>query len=78
MLITSLTAWCACNTSTAAMTISLALGMLALTDRKKPTTGAKFLLLDIAYSVNIGGIVTMITSMQNATRATLLKLTFDE
>jgi sodium-dependent dicarboxylate transporter 2/3/5 len=78
MLATSLIACWVSNTSTAAMMIPLALGMLAITDGKKSTAEAKFLLLGIAYAANIGGIVTMIASPPNAIGATLLKLTFSE
>lgn len=78
MLATSLIACWVSNTSTAAMMIPLALGMLAITDSKKSTAESKFLLLGIAYSANIGGIVTMIASPPNAIGATLLKLTFSE
>lgn len=78
MLATSLIACWVSNTSTAAMMIPLALGMLAITDGKKSSAEAKFLLLGIAYAANIGGIVTMIASPPNAIGATLLKLTFSE
>jgi sodium-dependent dicarboxylate transporter 2/3/5 len=78
MLATALTACWVSNTSTAAMMIPLALGMLALTDGKNATAETKFLLLGIAYSANIGGIVTMIASPPNAIGATLLQLTFSE
>ncbi|TYB75861.1 SLC13 family permease [Bizionia myxarmorum] len=78
MLATSLTACWVSNTSTAAMMIPLALGMLAITDSKNATAEAKFLLLGIAYAANIGGIVTMIASPPNAIGATLLNLTFSE
>lgn len=78
MLATSLTACWVSNTSTAAMMIPLALGMLAITDAKKSTAEAKFLLLGIAYAANIGGIITMIASPPNAIGATLLGLSFSE
>ena len=78
MLATSLTACWVSNTSTAAMMIPLALGMLAITDSKKSTSEARFLLLGIAYAANIGGIVTMIASPPNAIGATLLGLSFSE
>lgn len=78
MLATSLTACWVSNTSTAAMMIPLALGILAITDSKKPTAEAKFLLLGIAYAANIGGIVTMIASPPNAIGAAQLKLSFSE
>lgn len=78
MLATALIAFWVSNTSTAAMMIPLALGMLAITDSKNATAEAKFLLLGIAYSANIGGIVTMIASPPNAIGATLLKLTFSQ
>ena len=78
MLATSLIACWVSNTSTAAMMIPLALGMLAIADSKKSTSEAKFLLLGIAYAANIGGIVTMIASPPNAIGATILKLSFSE
>ncbi len=78
MLATSLTACWVSNTSTAAMMIPLALGMLAITDSKKSTSEAKFLLLGIAYAANIGGIVTMIASPSNAIGAATLGLSFSE
>lgn len=78
MLSTTLIACWVSNTSTAAMMIPLALGMLAITDGKKSSAEAKFLLLGIAYAANIGGIVTMIASPPNAIGATLLELTFSE
>lgn len=78
MFATSLTAFWVSNTSTAAMMIPLALGILAITDSKKATAEAKFLLLGIAYAANIGGIVTMIASPPNAIGAALLGLSFSE
>ena len=78
MFATSLTAFWVSNTSTAAMMIPLALGILAITDSKKATAEAKFLLLGIAYAANIGGIVTMIASPPNAIGAALLNLSFSE
>ncbi|WP_432671242.1 SLC13 family permease [Flavobacterium sp. SM2513] len=78
MLATSLTACWVSNTSTAAIMIPLALGILAIADNKKSTAEAKFLLLGIAYSANIAGIVTMIASPPNAIGATLLGLSFSE
>ncbi|MEC5165711.1 sodium-dependent dicarboxylate transporter 2/3/5 [Flavobacterium sp. PL11] len=78
MLATGLIACWVSNTSTAAMMIPLALGVLAITDSKNSTAEAKFLLLGIAYSANIGGVVTMIASPPNAIGATLLGLSFSE
>ena len=78
MLATSLTACWVSNTSTAAMMIPLALGVLAITDNRSTTAEAKFLLLGIAYAANIGGIITMIASPPNAIGATILKLSFSE
>lgn len=78
MFATSLTACWVSNTSTAAMMIPLALGIVAITDSKKATAEAKFLLLGIAYAANIGGIVTMIASPPNAIGAALLDLSFSE
>lgn len=78
MLATSLAACWVSNTSTAAMMIPLALGMLAITDSKKSTAEARFLLLGIAYAANIGGIITMIGSPPNAIGASLLDLSFSQ
>lgn len=78
MLATGLIACWVSNTSTAAIMIPLALGVLAITDSKNSTAEAKFLLLGIAYSANIGGIVTMIASPPNAIGATLLGLSFSD
>lgn len=78
MLSTALIACWVSNTSTAAMMIPLALGMLAIADNAKSSAEAKFLLLGIAYSANIGGIITMIASPPNAIGATLLQMSFSE
>lgn len=76
MLATALTACWVSNTAATAMIIPLGLGLLALL--KKDTIGAesKFLILGIAYSANIGGIITMVASPPNAIGAAILSLSF--
>jgi solute carrier family 13 (sodium-dependent dicarboxylate transporter), member 2/3/5 len=76
MLSTSLLAFWISNTSSAVMILPLALGMLALAKRDSVTAESKFLMLGIAYSANIGGITTMISSPPNAIGAALLGITF--
>jgi len=76
MLSTSLLAFWISNTSSTVMMLPLALGMLALVKKDGITAEAKFLLLGIAYSANIGGIATMISSPPNAIGAALLGITF--
>ncbi len=76
MLATSLIACWVSNTSSVAMMLPLALGMLVLLKNKAATAEAKFLILGIAYSANIGGIITMTSSPPNAIGAAILKITF--
>ncbi len=78
MLSTSLLAFWISNTSSAVMMLPLALGMLALVKKNAITPEAKFLMLGIAYSANIGGIATMVSSPPNAIGAALLGITFFE
>lgn len=78
MLSTSLLAFWISNTSSTVMMLPLALGMLALVKKDTASAEAKFLLLGIAYSANIGGIVTMVSSPPNAIGAALLGITFFE
>jgi sodium-dependent dicarboxylate transporter 2/3/5 len=78
MLATSLTACWVSDTSTAAIIIPLALGILSLADNRKYTAEAKFLLLGIAYAASIGGIVIMIASPPNTIGAILLGLSFSQ
>ena len=78
MLSTSLLAFWISNTSSTVMMLPLALGMLALVKKEGATAEAKFLMLGIAYSANIGGIATMVSSPPNAIGAALLGITFFE
>ena len=78
MLATSLTACWVSNTSSAAMMIPLGLGMLVLAKRNIVSPESKFLMLGIAYSANIGGIITMISTPPNAIGAAILGLSFSE
>lgn len=78
MLATSLTACWVSNTAATAMMIPLGLGLLGLLQMKVITAESKFLILGIAYSANIGGIITMIASPPNAIGASVLHLTFSE
>ncbi|MES2703361.1 MAG: SLC13 family permease [Bacteroidota bacterium] len=78
MLSTSLLAFWISNTSSTVMMLPLALGMLALVKKDAVTPEAKFLMLGIAYSANIGGIATMVSSPPNAIGAALLGITFFE
>lgn len=78
MLATSLIACWVSNTSTTAMMIPLGLGILALTKKDKVSGESKFLMLGIAYSANIGGILTMISSPPNAIGAEILGISFLE
>lgn len=78
MLATSLLAFWISNTSSTVMMLPLAVGMLALVKKDSVTSEAKFLLLGIAYSANIGGIATMVSSPPNAIGAALLGITFFE
>lgn len=76
MLSTSLLAFWISNTSSTVMMLPLALGMLTLVKKDAVTSEAKFLMLGIAYSANIGGIATMVSSPPNAIGAALLNITF--
>ncbi|MDB5203771.1 MAG: hypothetical protein JWQ27_3180 [Ferruginibacter sp.] len=76
MLSTSMIACWVSNTSSTAMMIPLGLGMLALVDKKAVTPESKFLMLGIAYSANIGGIITMISTPPNAIGAQILGISF--
>lgn len=78
MLSTSLMAFWISNTSSTLMMFPLALGMLTLVKKDGVTPEAKFLMLGIAYSANICGIVTMVSSPPNAIGAALLGITFFE
>ncbi|GAA4300475.1 SLC13 family permease [Nibribacter koreensis] len=78
MLATGVISCWVSNTSSTAMMIPLGLGMLVLVDRQKVTPEAKFLMLGIAYSANIGGVATLIGSPPNAIGAAMLEISFSE
>ncbi|MFN3753992.1 SLC13 family permease [Flavobacterium sp.] len=78
MLATSLTACWISNTAATAMMIPLALGLLALLKQELVTAESKFLILGIAYSANIGGVVTVVASPPNAIGAAILGMSFSE
>lgn len=76
MLATSLAACWVSNTAATAMMIPLGLGLLALLKKDSVTAESKFLILGIAYSANIGGVITMVASPPNAIGAALLGVSF--
>lgn len=76
MLATSLTACWVSNTAATAMMIPLGLGLIALLKKEVVTSESKFLILGIAYSANIGGVITMVASPPNAIGAAILGLSF--
>lgn len=76
MFATSMIACWVSNTSTTAMMIPLGLGILALIKKNTVSAESKFLMLGIAYSANIGGILTMISSPPNAIGAEILGISF--
>lgn len=76
MLATAMMACWVTNTSAAAMMIPLGLGMLVLVKKNVVSPESKFLMLGIAYSANIGGIITMVASPPNAIGAAILGLSF--
>ncbi|HEU0135684.1 MAG TPA: DASS family sodium-coupled anion symporter [Flavobacterium sp.] len=78
MFSTSLLACWISNTSSTAMMIPLGLGLLGLSNKKTISAESKFLMLGIAYSANIGGVITMIATPPNAIGAAILKLSFLE
>lgn len=78
MLATSLSACWISNTAATAMMIPLGLGLIALLNKDLVTAEAKFLILGIAYSANIGGVITMVASPPNAIGAAILGLSFSE
>ena len=78
MFATSIAACWVSNTSSVAMMIPLALGMLVLVQKDIVSPESKFLMLGIAYSANIGGVVTMVSSPPNAIGAAILGLSFSE
>lgn len=78
MLVTSLSACWVSNTAASAMMIPLGIGLVGLLNVKVITAESKFLILGIAYSANIGGVITMIASPPNAIGAAVLGLSFYE
>jgi sodium-dependent dicarboxylate transporter 2/3/5 len=78
MFATSIIACWVGNTSSVAMMIPLAIGMLVLIDKHKVSPEARFLMIGIAYSANAGGILTMISTPPNAIGAAILNLSFIE
>lgn len=76
MFATAIIASWVSNTSSTAMMIPLGLGMLVLVKKDLVSAESKFLMLGIAYSANIGGIITIISSPPNAIGATILKISF--
>ena len=78
MLSTSLLACWISNTSSTAMMIPLALGLLGMSTVKQMQNESRFLLLGIAYSANIGGVITMIATPPNAIGAAIVGLSFSE
>lgn len=76
MFSTALIASWVSNTSSTAMMIPLGIGMLALVKKDTVSAESKFLMLGIAYSANIGGILTMISSPPNAIGAAILNISF--
>ena len=76
MLATSIAACWVSNTAATAMMIPLGLGLLALLKKEVVTAESKFLILGIAYSANIGGVITMVASPPNAIGAAILGLSF--
>ena len=76
MLATSLISMWISNTSTTAMMLPLALGILSTAGRDIPRKVYTFTLLGIAYSASVGGIGTLVGSPPNGIAASLLELSF--
>lgn len=76
MFTTSIIACWVSNTSTTAMMLPLGIGILALIKKDTISAESKFLMLGIAYSANIGGIITMVSSPPNAIGAAILNISF--
>ena len=66
------------NTSTAAMMLPLAVGMLSTLDAREHARVHAFVLLGIAFSASIGGLGTAVGSIPNALVVAALDLTFAE
>lgn len=78
MFTTAIMACWVTNTSAAAMMIPLGIGLLVLIKKNEISRESKFLMLGIAYSANIGGIITMVASPPNAIGAAILNLSFSQ
>ena len=78
MLATSLTACWIGNTSSTAMMIPLAMSMLVLVNKDTISNESKFLILGIAYSANLGGVITMVSTPPNAIGAAILGISFSK
>ncbi len=76
MLTTSLLSMWISNTSTTAMMIPLALGILGATQGKLDEKVYTFTLLGIAYAASVGGIGTLVGSPPNGIAAGILNLSF--
>lgn len=78
MLATSLISMWISNTSTTAMMLPLALGILATLKGETSERLYTFVLLGIAYSASIGGIGTLVGSPPNGIAAGILDLSFTD
>ncbi len=77
MIATAFTSMWISNTSTTAMMLPLAIGMLKSTENM-PERNYTFLLLGIAYSASIGGMGTLVGSPPNGIAAGILNISFSE
>ena len=78
MLATSLISMWISNTSTTAMMMPLALGILSALGGEKDKKIYTFLLLGVAYSASVGGIGTLVGSPPNGIAAGILNLSFPD
>ncbi len=78
MLATAILAGWIGNTSVTAMMMPLGIGLLALAQRDFSCGESRFLMLGIAYSANIGGVMTVIGTPPNAIGAAILNLSFSQ
>ncbi|GAB6064997.1 DASS family sodium-coupled anion symporter [Aquifex pyrophilus] len=78
MLATSLISMWISNTSTTAMMLPLALGILSTAGREIPERVYTFTLLGVAYAASVGGIGTLVGSPPNGIAASLLELSFSD
>ena len=76
MLATSLISMWISNTSTTAMMMPLALGILATLRENADESVYTFTLLGIAYAASVGGIGTLVGSPPNGIAAGILNLSF--